>query len=173
MDTQAASAQADRKVDPVYLIFTGEVLLDAPRNVAWARVINYPSWQSYSIVRNVSGEPGQEGEVVFLKKEELNFPPYYARTISVEPPNRVVWKVWLEPGGEIDTFGIVDFVLHDANEKTRFCYNCLYEFLVPHSTESELQEFREHKYNEYNAGLSANWAKLKEMVGNSRNRHSD
>lgn len=165
MDMQAANTRNDRKIAPVYLVFTGEVLLNASKEVAWPQVINYPSWQNYSIVQNVSGTPGQEGEVVLLKKEELNFPPYYARTIKLDPPNRVIWKVFLEPGSAVDLFGIVEFNLHEVQGKTRFCYNLLYEFLVPHSNESELHAFREQQYQEFDAALSVMWTKLKTKVG--------
>jgi hypothetical protein len=165
MDIQAASTKNDRKVAPVYLVFTGEIMLNAPRDVAWPQAINYPSWQNYTIVQNVSGRPGEEGEVVLLKKEELNFPPYYARTIKLEPPSRVIWKVFLDKDAAMDLFGIVEFNLHEVGGKTRFCYNLLYEFMVPYTDESELKAFRDQQHKEFAEALEVMWVKLKNMIG--------
>lgn len=165
MDMQATNIQDDRKSGPVYLVFTGEIMLNAPREVAWPQVLNYASWQNYSIVQNVSGQPGQEGEVVLLKKEEVNFPPYYARTIKLEPPHRVIWKVFLDKDSAIDLFGLVEFNLHDVGGKTRFCYNLVYEFLVPPCDASELAAFREKQHKEFAESLSVIWGKLKKLVG--------
>src|SRR5688572_4451745 len=130
------------KTTPVYLFWNGEMLLDAPVDKAWKHVLDYPSWQSYSSVEHVSGPPSQDGEVVRLRKDEKGFafPPYYARTIKLDPPRRVVWKTYPEStGGQGDFFGIVEFQLHEAQGKTRFCYNTIYEFLVPHAEEAELE----------------------------------
>lgn len=135
-------------VAPVYLFWEGETLLDAPVERAWPHVIDYPSWQSYSLVQHVSGPPGEEGEVVLLKKEEGGeFPPYYARTIKLEPGRRIVWKTYPQIRAEgNDYFGIVEFRLLSAGGKTRFCHESLYEFMVPYRDESELEAFRKRSY---------------------------
>lgn len=157
---------ADRLV-PVYLVFNGETLLEAPVKDAWPHVINYTAWQNYPIAQHISGKVGQEGEVVLLKKDEtgFTFPPYYARTIKLEPPHRIIWKTYPEKATpELDFFGIVDFTLHEEQRKTRFYYNFLYELRMPARSESELEEFRDQQHANTEAMFTAILPKLKRLV---------
>jgi len=154
------------KIAPVYLVWQGEMLLAAPIEEVWPHVLNYPSWQNYPRLQHVSGRPGEEGEVVLLMKEEkgFTFPPYYARTIKLEPPHRVIWKTYPQVAQEINFFGIVDFTLAEAQDKTRFRYDMLYEFLVPHRTEDELKAFHTQQDENFQALFSVTLPKLRSLV---------
>jgi hypothetical protein len=165
VDIHAVGTQRLRA--PVYLVWTGDMMIDARAADVWPHVLNYPSWQEYSLVQSVAGTPGQEGELVLLKKEEsgLQFPPYYARTVRLEPGRRVIWKVYLDAGAHhMDFFGIVDFRLHDAPGGARFDYTCLYEFMVPYSQESELEAFRLEQTRSFQAVFDVTFPKLKKVA---------
>ena len=152
---------------PVYLVFDGEMLLDAGVQDAWPRVIDYPSWQNYSTVQHVCGNPGQEGEVILLKKNEggVEFPAYCARTVKLEQGRRIIWKTFpAEKADGDDSFGIVEFMLEDVQGKTRFRYHTLYEFQVSYRDESELQAFRARQKENIEAVFAAVFPKLKRLV---------
>jgi hypothetical protein len=156
-----------KKIEPVHLFWNGEMPMDAPIDIAWKHLINYPSWQNYPTVRRISGPEGGEGELVALQKEEkgFEFPPYYARTLKLDPPNRVVWKTYPEPGTqEAEFFGIIDFRLVESGGKTIFVYNNMYEFLVPYDDECELAEFKCKQYANFDALFAATRPKLKALV---------
>lgn len=158
-------------VEPVYLVLGGELMIDAPVEQVWHHVLNYPSWQNYSSVEHISGEPGGEGEVVLLRKEEegFTFPPYYARTIKLEPRRRSMWKTYPETRTQgNDFFGIVEFRLEESQGTTRFSYNTLYEFLVPHVEKSELDAFRERQRENFETLLAAIFPKLKALAEQKR-----
>lgn len=129
----------------VYLVWNGELLIDAPASVVWQHVLNYPQWQHFSITQRVAGRPNEEGEVVLLKKIEagFDFPPYHARTIKLEPQRRIIWKTYPQHIEDRSFFGIVEFVLTPQGDKTRFNYNLLYEFVRQGETESEAMAFKE------------------------------
>ncbi len=165
-----ARADAPRSVAPVYLVWSGEMMIEAPVKRVWPYVQNYPSWQEYSLVKHIAGPVGGEGELVLLKKEEsgLEFPPYYARTIKLDPDSRVIWKVWLEKGvHEMDFFGIVEFRVDETQGRTRFWYNCIYEFEVPYRHESELDEFRRQTVVSFDAVFAVTFPKLKALAEGS------
>jgi hypothetical protein len=164
---QATAPNGASRIAPVYLIWEGETLLDAPVEEAWRHVVNYSSWQNYSIVQHVSGPPGGEGEVMQLKKEEGgDFPPYYARTIKLEPERRIMWKVYpLETAApQSEFFGIVDFRVHEAGAQTRFCYASVHEFHVAYQHEGELEAHRKRMYEGIEAFFAAVLPKLKNRV---------
>jgi hypothetical protein len=159
-----------KKVAPVYVVLDGELLIDAPVEVAWPHVVDYPSWQDYSRVETISGARGEENELVLLVKEEegFEFPPYYARIIKLEPNRRFLSKTWpVEINDENDFFGIVDFRLEDAGGQTRFIYDILYEFNVRYEHEDELATAREAQELNFSALTSAVLPKLKELVERS------
>lgn len=167
MDPRSASTDGVAKVAPVYLVRNGELMLDASIKEAWPHVVNYPAWQNYSIVQRESGEPGQEGEVVLLKKEEagMTFPPYFARTIKLEPERRIIWKIYPQTkDAERDYFGFVEFRVYEANGKTRFCYSTLYEFLLRYRDKSELEAFRRQQDQNAETMYSTVFQKLKDLV---------
>jgi len=173
MTVNTADTDRASKVAPVYLVYSGEIILDAPVKDAWRHVINYPSWQNFPIVEHVSGEPGHEGEVVLLKKEEagLTIGPYYTRTIKLDPERRVIWKVYLaelenvQGTGGADITGWVEFRLYDDGEnRSRFWYNLIYELLVPYEHESELGRYREQQDREYAPAIHIMMGHLKELV---------
>ena len=165
MNVAVTGAEQAHAISPVYYLHEGELILDASVEEAWPHVINYPSWQNYSIVRHVSGAPGAEGEVVLLKKEEVgDCPPYYARTITVDPPRRIIWKTFPPEGS--DYFGIVDFRLSDAQGKTRFTFSMLYEFVRAFQSDSEVAEFRRQQDAGVEAMLASVLPKLKSRIEN-------
>lgn len=154
-------------VTPVYVILTGELQLDAPVEKAWPHVVNYPSWQSYLSIEHISGTSGEEGELVLLRTGEagFSFPPYYARTIKVEPERRLIWKTYAQSaGGEMEFFGIVDLKLQAENDKTRLRYDTLYEFQVPNQSQRELEAFREKQYRDFETVFASVFLRLKTLV---------
>lgn len=155
------------RVEPVYLVLSGEFAINAPTAEVWRHVVNYPSWQNYSSVQHISGESGGEGEIVLLRKDEegFTFPPYYARTIRLETQRRAIWKTYPEKRTpETDFFGIVEFRLEDRQGKTQFSYNTLYEFMVPYTDKRELDAFRDREGENFNNLLAAIFPKLKALA---------
>jgi hypothetical protein len=163
MKSPAIASGAEQKVAPVYIVLERETMIDAPVKTVWRHALNYPSWQNYSIVQHVSGERGEEGEVVLLKKEETSAPTtaYYARTIKIEPERRVIWKTFRE---NVNYFGIVEFRFHDVNGTTRFCNNSLYEHNVPYRDEAEIEAFRRQAYANMEELLASILPKLKAVA---------
>ena len=148
--SQAAAATGDsQKTAPVYIFCEGEAVLDAPVKTAWPCLIDYPSWQNYTRIESISGEPGQEGEVVLLDKDdgegEDPSSPYYARTIKLEPEQRIVWKTFPYDEETEDYFGIVDFRVEEVDGKTHYSYALTYEFVVPYEGEEKLAAFQDHE----------------------------
>lgn len=154
---------------PVYVLMDGEMLLDAPLNECWRCVLDYPSWQSYSTVRHVSGEPGGEGEVVMLRREEpgVAHSPYYAKTINLDPPCRVVWKTYPAQPTNDEFFGIVDFRLSEQAARVCFRYSVLFEFTVPYRDECELRARRDERRADLEALFAAILPALRELVARS------
>lgn len=163
MEDRSGSSVVGRKITPVYLLWNEELLIHAPAQRVWRHVLNYPSWQVYSIMQHVSGKQGTEGEVVLLKKDEagFEFPPYYARTIKLDPGSRIIWKTY--PEKTSDFFGIVDFKVHPLGDSTRFSYDILYEFLVPYENESEVEAFRKRQHDSSAAVFASIFPKLKRL----------
>lgn len=167
MNANSVNTQDGRKIGPVHLVWTGEMTFNAPIAEVWRHLINYPSWQNYTTAEHISGKKGAEGEVVLLKKEEpgFKFPSYHARTIKLEPPRWVIWKTY--PGDadqEYDFFGIIQFRLDEVGKQTRFWRQSLYEFLVPHNDESELDEFRKQRYENTAAMQASIYSKLRALI---------
>lgn len=164
MSEQAVVASKDgRKTAPVYVVFEGEMMIDAPARYVWRHAINYPSWQNYSVNRHISGPRGQEGEVVLLQKNENVYvsQPYYARTIKVDPERRIIWKTYRDNS---DYFGIVEFRLQEVDGRTRFHNNALYEFFVPYEEEGELETFRKERLSISEAVFATVFPRLKELA---------
>jgi uncharacterized protein YndB with AHSA1/START domain len=167
MNERSSSVDQTSRVAPVYLVNNGELMIDAPIEKVWHHVIHYTSWQNYPIKQTLSGEPGQEGEVVMLKKDEtgFEFPPYYAITIKLEPGRRVVWKTFpKDDTSASEFFGIVDFRVETAGNKTRFSYDSIYEFMVPYRDESELEVYRKEQDRNFKALFAVVFPKLKEVA---------
>lgn len=169
MSSDKSAADDSGRTGYVYLLFDGELMIDAPIEDTWRHVMNYPSWQNYSIVQHVSGEPGGEGEEVLLKKEEgtEERPPYRARTIKIDAQHRIIWKTYPEHAHE-SGFGIVEFKVDKAEGKTRFSYNTLYEFVVPYQHENELELFRRKTSAEIELVFSTIFSKLKTLAESER-----
>ena len=155
------------KREHVYLLWNGELNIEAPPGAVWPHVLNYPEWQAFSIAQHVEGERHQEGEVVLLKKIEagFDFPPYYARTIKVDPERRIIWKTYGHESSEMEFFGIVEFVLKETSRGTRFNYNILYEFVMEGSKE-EVEEFRQQQFASSQAVFDSIFPKLKALAEN-------
>ena len=167
MNTDTPTSDSSRKLAPVYLVMSDELILDAPIERAWPKVIDYPSWQKYSTVRHISGPVGQEGEVVLLKKEEpgaTSFPPFLARTLKFAPPHQIIWKTYPETGMEAgEFFGIVEFTLTSVGNRTRWRTQLIYEFTIPYEDERELETFRKQQYENTRLMLSSTLPKLQRL----------
>jgi hypothetical protein len=158
------------KTAPVYMIWSDEMLLNSSRKNTWRYLMNPPSWQNFPVYKTVSGKRGEEGEVILMNKAEkgFEFPSYFARTLKVETERRIVWKTYPEKiTPEDNFFGIVDFKVHDADGRTRFCYDFLYEFVVPHENEFQLAAFRDHQYENFKTLFASIFPKLKTLVEKS------
>jgi hypothetical protein len=162
-----------RKSAPVDLVFSGEVLIDKPVDEVWPHVVDYSSWQEFPICEHVSGPVGAEGEVVRLQKEELGIrtPPYYAKTILLEPGKRIIWKCWPEAVtpdndflGASDLSAVVQFSVEPQGEKTRFSYTNVYEFIVLHRDEAELESFRSENIPLYEGAFGHIFGNLKHLA---------
>jgi hypothetical protein len=167
MSHDIANPAEGTKVAPVYVVVTGETTFDTPIARVWRHLINYSSWQNYTTREHISGAPGREGEVVLLKKEEATYssPPYYARTVKIDPDRRILWKTYRgEAAGDKGYFGFIDFTLTADGERTIFRSNNIYEYLVAYTDERTLDEFRNKRY-EISASVSAiTRAKLKKLI---------
>lgn len=173
---------SERTVMPVDLVFTGDFELDAAAVEVWPHVLNYPQWQNFPVAEHVSGERGQEGEVVRLKKETDGYTigPYYARTLKLEPGSRVIWKVYTDPadsvegvGNAADVVGIVEFRVADTNnDRSRFSYNLIYEYLVESTDQAELDAFREQQKKDWGAMIEHNWDNLRRLVETGATVHA-
>lgn len=167
MNSPTTNPQDEFQIAPVYMVFTGELVLDAPAHTAWPHVINYPAWQNYAIVQHIAGERGQEGEVMLLKKDEkgVTTPPYFARTIKLDPGRRIIWKVYPEQRTpQNDFFGFVDFQLAEVNGKTHFHHNSIHEFQLRYRHASELDEFRQRRRETTDTLFATIFAKLRKLV---------
>jgi hypothetical protein len=162
----------DSIVSPAYVLLAEEFLLDAPPAIAWPLVIDYPSWQNYAVVRTLDGIPGAVGEVVQMHKDEdgFEFPPYFARTLLIEPEHRIVWKTFVDPDDEEDPlFGIVEFRLSPSGEdQTLFWSSLTYQFKVRHRSAEELQQFEAAQNENFRNLVGSTHPKLRALVAQSR-----
>lgn len=163
----AASPESTAEVAPVYLVWNAETTLDLPAQEVWPYVVDFPSWQNYSRVEHVSGKPGREGEVRLLQNAEKGFevPPFYARTIKLEPGHRIVWKCYpslKETGKEF--IGFAEFRLDEEQGRTRFSYSILYEFQMPRSNEIEREAFLKQQHENMDALFALFVPRLKRLV---------
>jgi hypothetical protein len=155
------------KIDPVYMIWSDEMMFNSSTKKTWQHLINPPSWQNFPVYKTVAGSAGKEDEVILMRKEEegFEFPSYFARVLKIEPERRIVWKTYPEKiTPQENFFGIVDFKIYDESGKTRFCYDFLYEFLVPHENEEELVAFRDQQYENFKTLFSIIFPKLKALA---------
>jgi uncharacterized protein YndB with AHSA1/START domain len=155
------------KIDPIYMIWSDEIMINASVKNTWKHVTNPPSWQNFPVYKTVSGSTGNEDEVILMRKEEegFEFPSYFARVLKIEPERRIVWKTYPEKiTPQENFFGIVDFKIHDEGGKTRFCYDFIYEFLVPHENDEQLIAFRDQQYENFKTLFSIIFHKLKALA---------
>jgi hypothetical protein len=162
MDTPDMQGSGARRAH-VYIVREGSMFIGAPVKEVWRLALDYPSWQNYSIVRHISGEPGGEGEVVLLKKEEagVQTTPYYARTIKLEPKRRVIWKTFRD---DTDYFGIVEFRVEGKDGGSQFSFNVLYEHVVTYNDEADVDAFRIRQYGNVDTLFSTILPKLKNLA---------
>jgi hypothetical protein len=141
-----------RQMGTVDLVSYRELLLDAPINDAWRRAIDYPSWQGYTNLEHVSGPAGQEGEVCLISKPEgvLVWQPKYIRTVKLDPPRQVIWKIYSPMKGskwDYEFTATVEYRLTQKEaHKTQLAIQVIKEYLVPYAHDSELDEVRRREY---------------------------
>jgi hypothetical protein len=159
-----------RRIAPVYIVMSGEIMLDAPIDKVWPHLINYTSWQNYTVSERVAGVAGEEGEVVLLRKEEQGYvsPLFHARTIRIDPGRRIIWKTYRGKAGDDEGyFAFVDFILEEVGDKTRFRSTNTAEMLVAYRDESELTAFRKQREETAATVFASTRAKLKKLVESS------
>lgn len=161
----------DSRTAPVYVLLGEEFVLDAPPTTAWPLVIDYPRWQNYASVQTLEGTPGEVGEVVRLQKDEdgFEFPPYFARTLLIEPERRIVWKTFVDRADEeAPLFGIVEFRLApDGESKTLFSSSLIYQFQVPYTSRQDLQDYEDEQYENFQNLVNSTHPKLQALVAES------
>lgn len=151
---------------PIYLLWTRQIILDAPPAHAWPFLIDFTAWQNYPIAEHVSGPRGGEGEVVLLKKDEtgFSFPPYFARTCILDAPHRVVWKTYPNEGPEPQSFvGIVDFSMQAIGEGAKLSLQLFYE-MNPTPEVADVQAFRADYYRSTSEMFDAVLPRLQRLV---------
>jgi hypothetical protein len=135
-------------------------------------VIDYPSWQGYTSVEHVSGPVGGEGEIVLIEKveSELVWQPKYCRTLKLDPPRQVVWKIYpgrLGDGGwELDFSGTVEYRFEEVGpSETLVDFQVIKEFVVPVDDAAELDEVRAREYRLQADVMAANHPRLVAVLG--------
>jgi hypothetical protein len=160
----------DNSRTPVYLTYTGELVIEAPHAHVWPIMLDYTTWQNYPTAKNLEGEPGSEGELVLLEKVEGDYesPPYFARTYVLDPAtSRVGWKIWPAEKGEFlgaeDFVGIVEFRLRDEGSRSVYWYNTIYEFVVSGKDPAEVARYRRDLFDTFDTVLASVRQHLKEL----------
>ena len=156
------------KITTVDMIVEGEIELDCSVARVWPSIMNYTSWQNFTHAEHISGVEGGEGEIVLLCKREKGtdiYPPYYARTMLIEPEKRFIWKTYFEQeNSAFDFSGIVDFRLKDQLGSTLFTYNMYYEYFVKNLSEEERVKFKKDRLADFNIMMPTILGKLKTLV---------
>jgi hypothetical protein len=158
------------KETPAYMIMDGGFVLDAPVDVAWPCVTDFPRWQGFSLVeRAIEGVVDEENEVFRLCKEEVGFEwpgAYYARTLMIDPGSRIVWKTFPTDVPEgTGYFGIVDFRLEPEGEgRSRFTYHVVYEFNGPFASEADRRAFSQAESDNFEVLWASIGPKLRQLV---------
>jgi hypothetical protein len=97
-----------------------------PIATAWKILLDYRAWNPHFHgvdVTPIRGTPGTEGELVVIK-DAVSYvegeppPEFYAETVKVQPPHRVVWCVFSKAGPAFRNF--VDFGLTETNDGVKF-----------------------------------------------------
>jgi hypothetical protein len=144
---------------PAYVILETEEVFAAPIERVWKQATDYSSWQDYNSLETVAGEPGKVGEIVRMDKVGIPL-PFYGRTVQLDPPRRIMWKIYPLEG--MDHFGFVDYRFEEVEGGTRFSVSGVYEHLVP---ADEVDEFT--RQNSRSDALEPALKKLKRLVERS------
>jgi hypothetical protein len=160
-------AAATRKLGTVDVVSVQDIVLNGPIDEVWPIAFDYPSWQAYIHRELVAGRAGEEGEVFLIGKEadELAGQRKYCRTVKVDPPNQVIWRIYSEPGGgdwDYEFNGTVEYRLTEADDgkKTRFVIQVIKEFVVPYDNETDLVEVQQREYELQKDVENANLSRL-------------
>lgn len=164
---QDVDAGAARKRGTVDIVSVQDLILNGPIAEVWPIAVDYPSWQAYIHRELVAGRAGEEGEVFLIGKDddELAGQRKYCRTVKLDPPHQVIWRIYSEPGGgdwEYEFAGTVEYRLTetDNGQKTRFVIQVIKEFVVPYEDEAELVEVQKREYELQKAVENANLVRL-------------
>jgi uncharacterized protein YndB with AHSA1/START domain len=141
---------------PAYVILESEAVFAAPIERVWKQATDYSSWQDYNSLETVAGELGKVGEVVRMDKVGVPL-PFYGRTVQLDPPRRIMWKIYPLEGTH--HFGFVDYRFEEVEGGTRLSVSGVYEYLVP---EDEADEFSRQKSSK--DALAPALKKLKKLV---------
>jgi hypothetical protein len=168
---QDVDAGTARKRGTVDVVSVQDLVLNGPIDEVWPIAVDYPSWQAYVDRELVAGRAGEEGEVFLIGKndDELAGQRKYCRTLKLDPPRQVIWRIYSEPGGgdwEYEFTGTVEYRLTEADggNKTRFVIQVIKEFVVPFEDETELVGVQKREYELQKAVEHANLARLLAML---------
>lgn len=105
-------------------IYYAESTVNCRIQKAWELMLNYQTWNPGFLgatITRVLGEPNSEGEVVqigLLDPTGRPLPPFYARTMKVEPCRRIAWYCHSKLDDSFRTF--LEFGLAALTSGTRF-----------------------------------------------------
>jgi hypothetical protein len=110
-------------------IYFAESWVQCPLDFAWEVLLDYEAWNPTFVgaqVQPVKGERRKVGEIVLIKKQ-LTYangeplPEFYAETVAVIAPRRIIWYVHPAAGHSFRNF--VDFGLSEVDRGVRFNIN--------------------------------------------------
>jgi len=131
-------------------VYFADIAVHCSLERAWLALLDYQAWNPHflgSKVTPICGMRGCEGEVVLIKDNSPYVtgeapPEFYAETIKVLAPRRIVWRVYPTQGRAFCNF--VDFGLSETSAAdVRFAVSYYEQLVLPadllesHRTESE------------------------------------
>jgi hypothetical protein len=107
-------------------VYFASIDVRCPVARAWSVLLDYQAWNPHFAgvqVTPVSGERSTEGELVMIKDlvpyiPGEDPPEFYAETVKVDAPRRIVWCVFARTGPDFRNF--VDFGLTETAVGVRF-----------------------------------------------------
>jgi hypothetical protein len=129
MTMRETAARVGRAFDPMSWapsVYYANSLVNCPLPKVWELLLDYEAWNpsfADALVTRVAGEPRTEGEIVLIKKSVLDaigqpIPEFYAETVKLIVPRRIVWYVYPREGDSFRNF--VDFGLTEVATGVRF-----------------------------------------------------
>jgi hypothetical protein len=147
-------ADPDRKVGRVDMVYNTTLHVEAPLELAFWTVFDYPAWQGYETIVHVAGPKGEVGELATIEKtkDEPGWHEKFCKTIKLDPLKQIIWRVYTGPGqvgaeGWEREFDVtVDYRFEATAETTTIHMQVIKEFFVPYEDESELAGVQQSEY---------------------------